>query len=333
MARLDDLRVLPKVRDSGSFLYLEYGRLEQDSESVRFVSEIGRTAIPVANLSLLLLGPGTTVTQRAIVNAVDCGCTVAWSGQDGVRLYATGLGDTRSSRYLLKQAVAYADEQLRMKIVRAMYEFRFGERIPEDLTLRQIRGKEGARVRETYRAWSRSTGIEWNRRAYRAEEWEHADPINRALSAANSCLYGICHAAVVSAGFSPGIGFVHTGKALSFVYDVADLYKMEVAVPAAFKAVRAGQPDVERVVRLTLREQFHEFGLLRRIVTDVIALFEFVEAGERQDEAADADGTMLFDAAFDSKGFTPGDLWDPDGDKAGGASYADDMSAEGDRAD
>lgn len=316
MTRIDDLRTLPKVRDSGSFLYLERGRLEQEHESVRFVSAIGRYAIPVANLSLLLLGPGVVATHKAIVNATDCGCTVAWSGEDGVRLYAAGLGDTRSAKNLLVQAKAWADPDEHMRVVRAMYEFRFGERVDESDSLRQIRGREGARVREVYRSWSRSTGVEWTGRKYRSQDWEFADPINRALSAASACLYGICHAAVVSVGYSPGLGFVHTGKSLSFVYDIADMYKMEIAVPAAFKAVSSEAADVERTARRALRDEFHNLGLLRHIVSDVEALFHGgVSAGEPSEE--------------DVVGFYAGDIWDPDSVLRGGLNYATDAGVVG----
>lgn len=322
MARIHDLRVLPKVRDSGSFLYLERGRLEQADTSVQFVSEYGNVAIPVANLSLLLLGPGTTVTHRAVVNATECGCTVAWSGEDGVRLYAAGLGDTRSSANLLRQATAYSDPDLRMDVVRAMYEFRFHESVPESFSLRQIRGREGARVRDIYRSWAKSTGVEWSGRRYRADDWAFADPINRALSSATACLYGICHAAIVSTGFSPGIGFVHTGKSLSFVYDVADMYKMEVAVPAAFKAVKSGQVDVERVARKQLRDEFHNLGLLRTIVKDVTSLFDSVMKPVSVSRTASTqDDGQLFDATLDESTFTPADLWDPEGHVEGGLSH------------
>jgi CRISPR-associated protein Cas1 len=120
--RIDDLHVLPKVRDSGSFLYLERGHLEQDERSVAFVNERGRVPIPVASVSLLMLGPGTSVTHRAIVNATECGCSIVWAGEEGVRLYAGGLGDTRSARRLIRQAELVADPARRLAVVRRMYE-------------------------------------------------------------------------------------------------------------------------------------------------------------------------------------------------------------------
>ncbi|MCK9250728.1 MAG: type I-E CRISPR-associated endonuclease Cas1e [Solirubrobacteraceae bacterium] len=312
--RIDDLHLLPKVRDSGSFVYLQYGRLEQDDRSVCFVNETGRVPLPIGALSLVLLGPGTTVTQRAIINAAECGCTVAWAGEEGVRLYATGLGDTRSASRLLRQAEWLSDPDLRLRVVRRMYEMRFSDDLPAELTLQQIRGREGARVRDAYRAWSHETGVPWEGRRYRRDDWDRSSPVNRALSAANSCLYGVCHAAIVSAGYGPGLGFVHTGKALSFVYDVADLYKTETSVPAAFRAVQSGAVDVERAARHALRDQFHETRLLGRIVDDLARLFDL--------DPEDGDGMTVVDAG-DADLAKPSSIWDPDGAVPGGRNYGE----------
>jgi CRISPR-associated protein Cas1 len=302
--RIADLHLLPKVRDAGSFLYLERGRVEQDDRSVALVNELGRVAIPAASLSLLMLGPGTTITHKAVGNLAECGCAISWVGEEGVRMYAAGLGATRSARQILRQAALHADEQQRMRVVREMYTMRFPEGIDESATLRQVRGAEGARVRDTYRRLSREYGVEWSGRSYARDNWDSSTPINRALSAANSCLYGICHAAIVSAGYSPALGFVHTGKALSFVYDVADIYKTETSIPAAFAAVQSGAANVERASRHALREQFHSTRLLGRVVDDLARLLR-----------ADDDPGGLVDLA------RPGDLWDPTGDVAGGVSH------------
>lgn len=308
--RIDDLHLLPRLRDSASFLYLERGRIEQDGRSVRYVNERERVPIPVASLTLLLLGPGTTITQQAVRNIAECGCTIAWSGEDGVRLYANGLGETRSARRLIRQARLVSDPRLRMQVVRRMYELRFEEPLPRHLSLQQIRGLEGVRVRETYARLSRETKVPWSGRSYRRHDWRAADPVNRALSAANACLYGICHAAVVSAGYSPALGFVHTGKALSFVYDVADLYKTETSIPAAFHTVGDGEDNVERAVRIRLRDQFHRTNLLGRIVEDLARLLDVDEA---QEDAVEHDMTA------------PGGLWDPGGVVAGGVNHGVDL--------
>lgn len=306
--RIADLHILPKVRDSSSFLYLERGHIEQDDRSVAYVTEFRRVAIPVATLSLLMLGPGTTISHRAVVNAAECGCSVAWVGEEGVRMYAYGLGVTRGARRLLRQVELLTDEVARLRVIREMYEMRFPDPLPAGMTLRQVRGAEGARVRDAYRALSREYGLPWSGRQYRRDDWSAATPINRALSAANSCLYGVCHAAIVNVGYSPALGFVHTGKALSFVYDVADLYKTETSVPAAFQAASSGAADVERAARHALREQFHTTRLLGRIVTDLARLF--------REPHEDDDGN-----GFDADLARPSVLWDPAGEVVGGRNY------------
>lgn len=174
-----------------------------------------------------MLGPGTTVTHAAVMTMAEAGCLVAWCGEQGVRFYAQGMGETRSAARLLRQAALWAGPAQRLAVVRRMYEMRFPDPLRPGLTLRQIRGKEGARVRTAYAAAAERYGVPWERRQYNRLDWEASTPINRALSAANSCLYGVCHAAVVAAGYSPALGFIHTGKMLSFVYDVADLYKID----------------------------------------------------------------------------------------------------------
>lgn len=309
--RIADLHLLPKVRDGGSFLYLERGHLEQDDRSVAFVNDLGRVAIPAASLSLIMLGPGTTITHRAVVNAAECGCSLAWVGEEGVRMYAAGLGTTRSARRVLRQAALLADEDQRLRVVREMYTMRFAETVPSTATLRQIRGAEGARVRDAYRRFSVEYDVPWSGRSYARDDWEAATPINRALSAANSCLYGICHAAIVSVGYSPALGFVHTGKALSFVYDIADIYKTQTSVPAAFRAVQSGAKEVERAARHALREEFHTSRLLARVVDDIGHLFRVEQDEDGSGDDADDDLAR------------PGGLWDPAGTVLGGVNHED----------
>lgn len=263
------MRDLPKIRDSISFLYFEYGHLEQSRLGVEFVNQQGRIAIPVASLSSLLLGPGTTVTHGAIKTLTGAGCSVVWSGEGGVRCYAQGLGETHKSYRLVHQAALSSDPTSRLQVVERMYRARFTESLPDNLTLEQIRGKEGIRVRETYAAAAKQHGVEWNGRRYNRGNWADADPVNRLLSAANACLHGFVHAAILSSGYSPALGFVHHGKQLSFVYDIADLYKMQVTVPVAFATAAEDVTKPETVVRKRCRDAFTHLKLLQRVVRDM----------------------------------------------------------------
>lgn len=308
--RNQNLRMLPKVRDSWSYLYAERCRIDQDDKAIALHDLNGKTPVPCSALTLLMLGPGTTITHAAIRTLADNGCTVLWTGESGVRLYAQGLGETRSAQRLLHQARLCSDPALRLSVVRTMYEMRFPDPLSPDLTLRQIRGKEGIRVREAYASASRESGVEWNGRAYQRDDWKSADPVNRALSAANSCLYGVCHAAILAAGYSPGLGFIHTGKLLSFVYDIADLYKVEITIPAAFQATKEGDDGLEGRVRRYCREYFKEHRLLTRIVGDI-------------DRVLDV-GPLPEVTTFDIDAAAPGELWDPElGGVAGGVNQAD----------
>jgi CRISP-associated protein Cas1 len=209
---IKDLHTLPRVRDSWSYLYVDHCRVEQEQHAIAIFDEHGKTPVPCAALSVLMLGPGSTITHAAVHALADNGCLVLWTGESGVRMYAQGMGETRSSRNTLRQARLWSNPELRLRVVFNLYQMRFDEILDPGTTLRQVRGKEGARVRAAYAEASRETGVPWQGRHYKATQWERADPVNRALSAANSCLYGICHAAIVSAGYSPALGFIHTGK-------------------------------------------------------------------------------------------------------------------------
>lgn len=130
---------------------------------------------------------------------------------------------------------------------------RFRDTLAADLTLQQIRGKEGVRMRDTYQRLAKTYGVHWQGRSYERSNWEGADPINRALSAANAALYAIVLAGLHSLGYSPSLGFIHTGKQLSFVYDIADLVKTDTSIPAAFEAAAAGADKVESRARNSSR--------------------------------------------------------------------------------
>jgi CRISPR-associated protein Cas1 len=309
-----DLHILPRVEDGWSFLYVHHCRIEQDGKSISVWEESGRTPVPCASLSLLMLGPGATITHAAVRALADSGCLIQWVGEEGVRVYGVGLGETRSSRNLLRQAAAWANPQSRLTVVRRMYALRFQEPVDESFSLQQLRGREGIRVRTTYAEASRQTGVEWKGRDYNRTDWKSADPINRALSCANSCLYGICHSAIVAAGYSPAIGFVHTGKALSFVYDVADLYKTTTSIPAAFAAAKAAPDNLESTVRHAMRDMFFDERLLEKVLPDLSTLFAGL--GE------DADSSL--DSLLDSDDALPSGLWDPVAGKVeGGVNYSE----------
>lgn len=277
---MQNLHELPKLRDSLSYLYIEHALLDKNQQAVETIRQDGRTLIPIANLSLLMLGPGTSITHAAIKTLADNGCTILWTGADATRFYAQGLGETRKGHRLLHQAALVSHPERRLQVVVNMYRYRFDYELEPDLTLPQIRGKEGVRVREVYAQNSKKYHVPWHGRQYDRGSWHNTDPINRALSAANALLNGLCHAAIVSGGYSPGLGFIHTGKQLSFVYDIADLYKASLTIPLAFATVAKSDQQIESRVRAACREKFKEEKLLQRILPDIDTLLNLDQTSD-----------------------------------------------------
>jgi CRISPR-associated protein Cas1 len=266
---MDSLMQLTRFQDRLSYLYLEKGRIEQDAKSVAYVTEKDWIPIPAADLALLMLGPGTTITHRAVCNLADCNCTVVWCGADGLRFYCHGRGGTHFSANLLHQVALAANPRTKGEVVRRMYEKRFGETIDPATPLNVVRGKEGYRVRNAYERAALEYGVKWKGRKYDPRDWDGGDELNRGLSAASACLNGLVHAGIVSAGYCAAVGFIHTGKMLSFVYDVADLYKIDLIVPIVFEAVAQCVSNTERQVRERCRDAFHKAKLLERLLPDI----------------------------------------------------------------
>ncbi len=285
---------LPRISDSLSYLYTERSRIEQDGGTIAIVDDDGRTPVPCASIATLILGPGTTVTHAAVKTLTSHGCAIVWAGEQAIRTYASTTSKARNTHLLQAQAQQWANRRSRLAVARRMYDKRFpGEDISR-LTMQQLRGREGARMRSAYRAAADEAGVYWTNRSYKKGQWERTDPPNRALSAANSCLYGICHAAITSLGCSPGLGFIHTGNALSFVHDIADLYKTKITIPIAFKVTADRHYRPESTVRRSCREAFRHTRLLEQIVRDIQVLLD-PETTNPDEAASLGDVTFLWD--------------------------------------
>jgi CRISPR-associated protein Cas1 len=263
------------LKERAALVFVERAQIDVDDGCFVAIDEGGiRTHIPVGGLACLLLEPGTRVSHAAVALAARTGTLLTWVGEGAVRLYSAGRpGGERADR-LLWQAQIALDESARLRVVRRMYEIRFGEPPPSRRSVDQLRGIEGVRVRETYALLARQHGVAWRRRAYDPGDWQAADLPNRCLSSATACLHGLCEAAVLAAGYSPAIGFLHTGKALSFVFDIADLWKLQTVVPEAFRIAGLAQKGrlalpVERAVRQACRDSFRRTGLLARIIPQI----------------------------------------------------------------
>ena len=276
-----NLHTLPQFSDRMTWLYLEYGRVEKTDNGLIFRDKNGETPLPVAAVSTLLMGPGTVITHRAACAAAEMNCLLSWVGEGAIRMYAASIGGTSQTQNLQRQAKMWADEQAHLAVVRKMYAKRFGERLPADMSLQEIRGKEGARVRAAYAAIAQETGVRWVRRQYDPTNWAGADLPNRCLSSATACLYGVTHAAMVSAGYSAALGFIHTGSPLSFVYDIADLYKPDLAVRLAFEVAAKPPKNPEREVRKRCRAAFLKLDLISLILPDISEVLDVSDEFER----------------------------------------------------
>lgn len=287
-----ELQGLPQIGDRMTFLYLEHCRIDRQDGAVTVTDERGTVHIPAASLSVLLLGPGTNVTHRAVELAGDTGMGIVWVGEHGVRYYAHGRALTSHSRLLSKQAALVSNTRSHLQVVRKMYQMRFPDEDVSRLTMQQLRGREGSRVRTVYRTAAQKWKIPWSGRMYRPEDFAAGDAVNQALSAGHVCLYGLAHAVITALGCAPGLGFVHVGHECAFVYDIADLYKAEVTIPVAFEIAAAAPEDLPGAVRRRVRDVMVENHILERMVHDIRCL---LDDPDREEESGDA--VYLWDAA------------------------------------
>lgn len=266
---LPPLKPIP-IKDRVSILFVEKGQIDVLDGAFVLLDKNGvRTHIPVGTVACLMLEPGTRVSHSAVALASRVGCLLVWVGEGGVRLYASGQpGGARADR-LLYQAKLALDDAARLKVVRKMYVLRFKEEAPANRSIEQLRGIEGARVRKLYEIIARQYGVDWKSRDYDHEQWGSGDIPNRCLSSATACLYGICEAAILAAGYAPAVGFIHTGKPQSFVYDIADIFKFETVVPVAFRIAAKRPQNLERDVRLACRDAFRQTRVLNRIIPTI----------------------------------------------------------------
>ncbi len=261
------LKPIP-IKDRNSMIFVGKGRIDVRDGAFVVIDEVNgeRMHIPVGSVACIMLEPGTRVSHASVKLAAATGTLLIWVGEAGVRLYSAGQPGGARSDKLLYQAKLALDESLRLKVVRKMFELRFGEPAPERRSVDQLRGIEGARVRKTYQLLAKQHGIEWHGRRYDPKDWSKGDIANQCISAATSCLYGITEAAILAAGYAPAIGFLHTGKPLSFVYDIADLIKFDTVIPVAFKIAAQSPYRPDREVRIACREAFRVNKTLKKLI-------------------------------------------------------------------
>jgi len=279
---LEVIGMLPRlkpmaIKERLSLLFLQKGNLDVKDGAFVLVTKNGeRTHVPVGGVVCLMLEPGTRVSHAAVALAAQVGCLLVWVGESGVRLYSAGQPGGARADKLLYQASLALDETARLKVVRKMFAVRFGEEAPQKRSIEQLRGIEGARVRKYYELMAKKYKVYWAGRSYDPKTWEAGDLPNKCLSAATAALYGVTEAAILAAGYAPAIGFLHTGKPKSFVYDIADLFKFETVVPVAFRIAAQKPHDPEGEVRRACRDAFRKSRILKTIIPTIE---EILEAG------------------------------------------------------
>ncbi|WP_273235328.1 type I-E CRISPR-associated endonuclease Cas1e [Ileibacterium valens] len=290
-----ELQELPRVIDRLSFIYLEHARITKKDSALVVEDKEGIIRIPSHSFLVIILGPGINLTHRAMELIADSGVTFVWTGESGLKYYAHGRALSKNSAFLIQQAKVVSNPRLHLEAVRKMYQLRFPDEIFEGLTLQQLRGKEGSRVKKIYYEESVKWGVPWQGRNYNPNDFKSGDPVNRALSVGNACLYGIVTAVICALGLSPGLGLIHTGLELSLVYDIADLYKAEIVIPEAFRLASESSLNIETRMRKVVRQLLHENKIIRRMVRDIGNVFDVKELD------CDAESLRLWDGKRESK--------------------------------
>lgn len=293
-AMLDKTEIpeMPRISDRVTFIYVEHARIHRLDGAVTVAESRGVVRIPAAMIGILLLGPGTEISHRAMELLGDTGTSVAWVGEYGIRNYAHGRSLSHSSRFLVKQAQLVSNTRSRLQVARTMYQMRFPDEDVSSLTMQQLRAKEGARIRRVYRQMAEKYQVKWNGRIYDPDHYESSDHVNQALSAAHVALYGLAYSVIAAMGMSPGLGFVHTGHDLSFVYDIADLYKAQITIPIAFQVASQSKPedDIGQITRHKVRDAFMDGKLMVRMFKDIQMLI-----GVKEEDMITAEPLYLWD--------------------------------------
>ena len=274
---------IPKISSQISFLYIEYARIEQDNSSIIILRKGTKTTIPLMAISCLILGQGTTITHKAIEALQEGQCLVVWSGEQMRTFYASGMQEERSSEHILKQSNYLSDPEKHLLVARRMYQKRFPDKDMGSMNIQNMRGAEGLRMHNLYEQKAKQYNVVWSGRVYNQDNWDDQSDINKALTVGNKLLYNVCHAAILAMGYSPVLGFIHTGTMRSFVYDIADLYKAEIVIDTAFRLLSQGYTNLEEEMRTHVREAMHKQKLLKQLSKDIPALFDEKDVESKQE--------------------------------------------------
>ena len=273
-------------KDRAGLLYLARGALTSRDGTLAFMQgeatatdalSPGDHAIPLQGVSMILLGPGSTVSHDALRLLAHARTALVAVGEDGVRFYTAPPLIPDRSRLARRQARLWAEDDQRVSIARRMYAWRFGEVLPHR-SLDVMRGIEGARMKESYRLLARQIGVNWRGRNYDRARPQASDAPNQALNHASSAVEGAAAIAVAATGTIPQLGFIHEDPGQSFVLDIADLYRDAVTISCAFRAAKriAEQPgeNIERVTRRLTGRALAREQVIPSMIDRIKSLFD-----------------------------------------------------------
>ncbi|MDY3868956.1 MAG: type I-E CRISPR-associated endonuclease Cas1e [Pyramidobacter sp.] len=276
--------------DRHGLLWLERGNLYVKDGTLRFISagtsslEAGTYDIPYQTVSVILLGPGTTISHDVFRLAGKHGVGLMAVGENGVRCYTSPPQSPDTSTLARRQVALWSNPASRRQVVLRMYEIRFGEELPT-LSVEALRGIEGSRVREYYKILAQRYGVVWKHRKFDRQNPERNDDINNAVNHAATAVYAAATVAVAATSTIPQLGFIHESSYYAFALDIADLFRMDVTIPIAFQGLRENQKDpsqeLERQVRRLAGRTFAREKLIPKMI-DVIK--ELLAEGDGEDE-------------------------------------------------
>lgn len=278
---------IPHV-DRHGLVWLARGRLFVEDGTLRFICaesdemKAGDYAIPYQNVSLVLLGPGSTVSHDALRILARHGTLLAAVGEGGTKFYTAPPMGQAHSDVARKHARLWADEKARLDIARKMYAVRFGK-IPPHREIAVLRGIEGARMKEIYRIQADRYRLPWEGRRYDRGRPDDADVANQAINHAATFVECAADVAVAAVGALPPLGFVHEDSNNAFTLDIADLYRAELTIPLAFKAARhcLDNPglNLERTLRKEAAVEFRRSKLIPKMIDRIKELLSVDDAG------------------------------------------------------
>lgn len=242
--------------------------------------------IPHQTVSMILLGPGSSITHDALRLLARHGTLMAAVGQDGVRSYTAPPLLPDRSDVARRQAELWGNPRRRISVARRMYALRLGEVLPHR-ELDTLRGIEGSRVKTLYRLMADKHGIDWDGRHYDRGNPEAADIPNQALNHAATVVQAAAAIAVQSLAALPPLGFIHEDSGQSFVLDIADLFRDTVTLEIAFSCARKVQQGADQTVDRLVRREAAQVFRKQQVIPGMIDRIKLVLRMEDADGAGD----------------------------------------------